>query len=458
MEKLQDELTQLHHDFNKIHSKIDENHRYHKTIKKAKAQFNSKEQINIRKFIFREDDIDPNEESWQTTSEDEPQNEIISKNNETNPASHLFKKSKHAVLSLKHCFNQTNEIFLDVQKTWSLYWSLNSLASINETDLLSKHNKEALTNYIMNFENFREGGFSGGVGYQSNIISTYGAILSLAILGHPSIYKSINREKTLKFLFSMKTIICTETVLKPRLPPPLNKTKFMATFKLSQNGEFDIRNIYTALVFHSLLVLDNKKDLFDGCAEFIVACQSYEGGIGPRPGHEAHGGFTFCGIAALALLGKLSMLDVPKLIRWLTNRQMFYEGGFSGRTNKIVDSCYSFWQGACFNILFENKDQLGSQFANMDLLYSSEDLQKYLLLGCQGSSGGMMDKPSKGVDPYHTMYSLIGLGLSVNFLHKMPGNEQLKEDWPESAFAEIDPIFSIPKTKVMEMMEFWKQN
>ena len=27
------------------------------------------------------------------------------------------------------------------------------------------------------------------------------------------------------------------------------------------------------------------------------------------------------------------------------------EGGFMGRTNKLVDGCYSFWQGAVFPIL-----------------------------------------------------------------------------------------------------------
>ena len=32
-------------------------------------------------------------------------------------------------------------------------------------------------------------------------------------------------------------------------------------------------------------------------------------------------------------------------------RQMSCEGGFSGRTNKLVDSCYSFWQGGALAIL-----------------------------------------------------------------------------------------------------------
>jgi prenyltransferase beta subunit len=32
-------------------------------------------------------------------------------------------------------------------------------------------------------------------------------------------------------------------------------------------------------------------------------------------------------------------------------RQMKLEGGFQGRTCKLVDACYSFWQGAVFPIL-----------------------------------------------------------------------------------------------------------
>jgi prenyltransferase beta subunit len=30
---------------------------------------------------------------------------------------------------------------------------------------------------------------------------------------------------------------------------------------------------------------------------------------------------------------------------------MSVEGGFQGRTNKLVDSCYSFWQGSLFSLL-----------------------------------------------------------------------------------------------------------
>lgn len=39
--------------------------------------------------------------------------------------------------------------------------------------------------------------------------------------------------------------------------------------------------------------------------------------------------------------------------RWCASRQMRFEGGFQGRTNKLVDGCYSFWQGGVFPIIYE---------------------------------------------------------------------------------------------------------
>jgi prenyltransferase beta subunit len=38
-------------------------------------------------------------------------------------------------------------------------------------------------------------------------------------------------------------------------------------------------------------------------------------------------------------------LDVPLLVAWLSARQHAPEGGFAGRTNKLVDGCYSHWVG-----------------------------------------------------------------------------------------------------------------
>ena len=41
------------------------------------------------------------------------------------------------------------------------------------------------------------------------------------------------------------------------------------------------------------------------------------------------------------------------------------EGGFNGRTNKLVDGCYSFWQGGIFQVLQKlNQHQLLSTTAS----------------------------------------------------------------------------------------------
>ena len=77
--------------------------------------------------------------------------------------------------------------------------------------------------------------------------------------------------------------------------------------------------------------------MFDGTGEWVLSCQTYEGGFAGCPGMEAHGGYSFCAFAALVLLGKEKLCDLSAFTRWIANRQMRYEGGFQGRTNKLVD-------------------------------------------------------------------------------------------------------------------------
>ena len=469
MKTLQTELQALENKIKIIHFKLAETHQFYETCKEAEFQRNKESEKEIFNFIMRDfKEKKQLKESWETFSEEEsPETEItptkkandfdsLSKMDLTRePICYLFLRTFHTKYALRNLFNQVNVEYLDVQKTWSVYWALNSLAMVNKLQLLSVSNRVALTKYSLSFENLQEGGFSGGTLYHPNIISSYGAVLCLAMLDKYELCVNIDRQQCYNFLKQMKVVVDAQSLLKHRLPKALRDTKSLCTFKLSQNGEIDIRNIYTALVFHQLLELPNKETLFSGCAEYILACQTYEGGIGPQPGREGHGGFTFCGLASLALLNKLEIINLDKLLRWLCNRQMFYEGGFSGRTNKIVDSCYSFWQGACYNIIheyFEERPGLDS------FLYNPVNLYKYILIACQSSKGGFKDKPSKPKDTYHTMYSLVGLGLSVNLLRKLKCDSQLREDWPEDIFPDIDPIFTIPRKQVKAFRDFWITN
>uniref|UniRef100_A0A453FFZ0 Prenyltransferase alpha-alpha toroid domain-containing protein n=1 Tax=Aegilops tauschii subsp. strangulata TaxID=200361 RepID=A0A453FFZ0_AEGTS len=113
-------------------------------------------------------------------------------------------------------------------------------------------------------------------------------------------------------------------------------------FRMHDGGEIDVRACYTAISVASLVnILDD--ELAKGVGNYIASCQTYEGGIAGEPSAEAHGGYTFCGLAAMVLLNEVEKLDLPSLIGWVAFRQGV-ECGFQGRTNKLVDGCYSFWQ------------------------------------------------------------------------------------------------------------------
>jgi len=93
------------------------------------------------------------------------------------------------------------------------------------------------------------------------------------------------------------------------------------SLQIHSNGEIDMRGVYCALVIADILnILDDNEELTRGMGEFIASCQTYEGGITCLPFAEAHGGYTFCGLAALIILGEADRLDLNRLAEWLCNR------------------------------------------------------------------------------------------------------------------------------------------
>ncbi|MCH86445.1 protein farnesyltransferase subunit beta-like [Trifolium medium] len=60
---------------------------------------------------------------------------------------------------------------------------------------------------------------------------------------------------------------------------------------MHDGGEIDARACYTAISVASVLnILD--EELIKNVGDFILSCQTYEGGIAGEPGSEAHGGYV----------------------------------------------------------------------------------------------------------------------------------------------------------------------
>jgi len=182
------------------------------------------------------------------------------------------------------------------------------------------------------------------------------------------------------------------------------------SFTMHHQGEVDVRGAYCVLASAKLLNLLTD-ELTNGVGEWIASLQNYDGGIGGDQFNESHGGYAFCGLAALEILGKTHLIDKTAFLKWAARRQMRVEGGFQGRQNKLVDGCYSFWQGGIFPILdkvFLNPEKYADNYVAVETksepifgshpggwCFDQNALQEYLLACCQNSSGGLLDKPEK---------------------------------------------------------------
>lgn len=344
----------------------------------------------------------------------------------------LLKTDQHSSYLFLSLYDHFLHPYFDVQKPWLVYWITNSLYVLSEDESIAPEQKTQLVEYILYFQDKQRGAFAGGLGYGPNLIATYAAVLSLIAIGDEDAWKRIDRAKMGEFIVSCRS--------------QTTKGAYMA----HELGEIDMRCTYAAVLIAKLLDIDNP-EIYDNVAEYVLSCQTYEGGIGPVPHVEAHGGYTFCGLAALAILDRIDIIDVDKLINWLANKQLDYQGGFCGRTNKLVDSCYSFWQASSFNILH---DYFVSKAHKGGLLYNTEMLQKYILMCCQGPKGGLKDKPTKSVDLYHTMYALCGLSLS----QCRGAGETGMFDWEFAKLGEVDPVANVSVGQLERFKAFFKNN
>ncbi|KAJ0173600.1 hypothetical protein K1T71_010749 [Dendrolimus kikuchii] len=328
------------------------------------------------------------------------------KDSSLDPELPLLKKKIHSRVLKSWLFNLPKSYeCLDASRPWLVYWILHSLWLLN--DMPDSETLSQVVEFLSHCQH-EDGGYGGGPGQYPHLGTTYAAVNALSIIGTDEAYDSLDRSSLQRFLWTVRDVD--------------------GSFALHKGGERDIRGAYCAV---SIAKITNTctEALFDKTAEWVVSCQTYEGGFAGCPGMEAHGGYAFCGIAALALLNRTQLCDIDALLRWIVNRQMRVEGGFQGRTNKLVDGCYSFWQGAAFPIISAILAQDNKELIE-NVLFNQAALQEYIIICCQEKNGGLIDKPGKARDIYHTCYVLSGLsvaqhstGVGDPYVVGCPGNE-----------------------------------
>lgn len=373
-------------------------------------------------------------------------------------------------------------------QTWTVYWISHSLALLEQTHFIETVREDVVE--FMKECAHEEGGYGGGPGQIAHLAATFAAINALICVSSDGAMDSIDRVNLVRFLHRMK---------QPD-----------GAFAMHDDGEIDSRATYCALsVLRCLNIHDEL--LLNNVADWILSCQTYEGGFASVPGSEAHGGYTFCCVASLCLMNQLHRADINSLLRWLTNRQLELDGGFCGRSNKLVDSCYSYWQGAVFPLIHshlkhiakssssrqqqtpsskssppsfksssssesmsrqddEPMDELPSrrmtrsgsrdlerdhQIDNLlnNWLFDCAALQEYVLNQCQARTGLLKDKPSTIPDFYHTCYALSGLSISQ---HQPDDSIFDIGSQPINILAPIQPLFNLTFDNLNHCFDYFK--
>ncbi|KAK8121072.1 Terpenoid cylases/protein prenyltransferase alpha-alpha toroid [Apiospora kogelbergensis] len=362
----------------------------------------------------------------------------------------------------------------DASRPWCMYWALNALSLLGADVSKFRENLIATAAHMQN----KTGGFGGGFGQTSHLATTYATVLSLVIVGGESAYEVIDRRAMWKWLSSLK---------QPN-----------GGFQMSLGGEVDVRGAYCAAVIISLLNIPlslssdspasaaGLDDLYTGLASYVQRCQTFEGGISAKPDAEAHGAYAFCALGCLSILDAPHRiiprtLNVPRLISWLSSRQYAPEGGFSGRTNKLVDGCYSHWVGACWPLIqaslgtpskpAQNSGPQSESTPEFVSFYDREGLIRYIMTCGQdhSSKGGMRDKPSHRSDAYHTCYVLSGLTSAQHVVSAVLAEDEYVANttWKVSPYSDpqlfdeqdrlnpTDPVYAIPQKKREEVMTYF---
>lgn len=391
---------------------------------------------NLEKERFKDDNFKTSSSDQQEEVEESVQShyECLRTVNECGTECPLLWRDRH-IIFLKKGLTTIPQPYesLDSSRPWLCYWILHSLDLLDE--LISNDLKAHIIQFLARCQ-CPDGGFGGGPGQQSHLAPTYAAVNALCILGTEEAYEIINREKLQQFLFQMKN-------------PD-------GSFSLHKDSEVDVRGAYCALAVARLTNIYTP-ELFEGTADWVIRCQTYEGGFGGVPGMEAHGGYTFCGFASLVLLGREQSCNIKSLLRWLVNRQMRYEGGFQGRTNKLVDGCYSFWQGGAFPLIHRTLSKTDNLTMSMEKwLFNQIALQEYLLVCCQAALGGLLDKPGKNRDFYHTCYTLSGLSIAQHFGDGLFASRCIVGN-PKNELAPTHPVYNIGVDAAVQAMQYFRE-
>jgi len=152
----------------------------------------------------------------------------------------------------------------------------------------------------------------------SHVASTYAAVMALVNISKEEAFDIVDLAKMKQYLIRIKNNFKPTPLTDPNLFSFASQadleandgndpSKYMGTMpgaiSIHYNGEMDIRGVYCSLVSADICgLLHDNEEYTKGITDFLLSCQTYEGGFSCSPYGEAHGGYTFCALASFCIL------------------------------------------------------------------------------------------------------------------------------------------------------------
>ncbi|CAI9273640.1 unnamed protein product [Lactuca saligna] len=319
----------------------------------------------------------------------------------------LFDRNRHIMyLQMNYEILPSGYEGQEINRLTLAYFIISGLHILHALDHVDK---EAVVNWVLSLQahpkneaELNNGQFYGFHGSRSSQFHSLDNEVSVPNNSHlASTYCALAILKTVGYDFSL---VNSTSILKSMKCLQQADGSFMP---IHTGAEKDLRFVYCAAVISSLLDdwsgIDKEK-----AKNYILSCQSYDGGFGLIPGQESHGGATYCAVASLRLMGFIEdnlisqstsscIIDLPLLLDWCLQRQAL-DGGFQGRPNKTSDTCYAFWIGGVLRILGAHK-------------FIDEKTLREFLLTCQSKYGGFSKFPGQFPDLYHSYYGFTAFSM-----------------------------------------------
>ena len=177
---------------------------------------------------------------------------------------------------------------------------------------------------------------------------------------------------------------------------------------------FDMRSMYCLV---GILKLTNQLDTIGAeqrlwLRDWIYESQAILGGFGANPKAEAHGGYTFCAVSSLRILG----YEVPRQDRLLAWCKCRLTPRFNGRPGKPSDSCYIWWICATLKniekIKICEKEKIQKILWENFFVHNGGGFSKYPSIPIPGDDQSVHGQ--QDADLFHTFLGITSIALFQN--------------------------------------------